>query len=223
MNQKKSKVIMHIALAALALGCILLCIQLIAIKREAATREAEEKRWEERYLRQNTAFNLDPREYYLPYTARAHAEMFLYARVCYYNHMTGSDLELGEIYDFLSSPDERVPVVRPARRNYEEYPRIRAFVDFMWDAMSKAEEPWLGAWGELHYTTPQYEAFFPHVLDTLNRVRAEHPEFADDTFETAPMELMNEIVHKTVDPSYEMDLTIGDERCWRYLPPEVTQ
>lgn len=222
MDSKKSKVAMLIALAALALGCILLCVQLVDMKREAAAHEAQEKIWSERYLRQNTAFGLDPREYYLPYTAQASEEMFLYARVCYYNHMTGSDLELDEIYDFLSSPDERVPVVRPARRNYEEYPRIKAFVDFMWDAKAKPQEPWLDRNGMTQYV-PRYEAFFLECLETLNQVREEYPEFAHYTFETAPMELMDEIVHKTVDPSYEIDLAIEDERCWRYLPPEVTQ
>lgn len=177
-------------------------------EKRAQTKEADALRM--MYLNQNIAFCLPKCEIYLPYSELGYTnrERQLYRMIQYYNYSTDSQLSLDDIYDYLSSPRDRFGL-----KSYEDYPEIKAFIEFELEL----------AYTDYYIPESNRDRLYEEYRSMLDELKKEHPEFEEYTTTTVPFELVDEIMHKIVDPSYEMDLEITDERNYWYITPELLE
>ena len=210
MKHKKAVMIMTIALLSLLLVAVL--TQHISLKQRIAATEREEEYLGQRYDKQNFAFMLPIIRTFVPYAnlRLGYGEMWLFAMITWYNIETGSDLELYDVWEYLSCSYEVYGEFRNQFRVYDNYERIKRYVEFM-DEKRQLESL---AYGTYHYQFK--EAFWDIYLETIQL-----PEFQEYAHAALPYQIVKEIVHKTLDSDYEMNLTVTDERYYMYLGPEA--
>lgn len=185
-------------------------ICLARMQQKSERKAQEEEALSRMYLNQNIAFCLPKYEMYLPYSELGNTdrERQLYKMIQYYNYSTDSHLSLGDIYDFLSSPMDRFGL-----KNYEDYPEIKAYIEFELELV----------YSDFIIPEGDRARLYEKYRFMLDELKKEHPEFETYTTTTVPFELVNEIMHKIVNPSYEMDLEITDERNYGYIAPEILE
>lgn len=196
------------------IAIIVLALRLAQHIQLAKENKEEQQYWEEVYYRQNAAFGLPHSRHYQPYTMLrdGFGEVDLFLHICYYNYQTGSDLKLKEVFDYLSCYYQMWPVTATPQIDYNNFPRIKAFVDFMYPEFVDYS---------LNYFS--YYEFHSEVKKRLRSIQEDHPEFSEYTYDYVPLELLEEISHSIFDPNYEMDLELSDYRYYRFLTPDAYQ
>lgn len=189
---------------------VYLGISLARMQQKEERRIQHEEALRTMYLNQNIAFCLPRYEIYMPYSelGNYNRERQLYKMIQYYNYSTDSHLTLGDIYDYLSSPMDRLGL-----KTYEDYPEIKAYIEFELEL----------AYADYYIPKSDRDRLFEKYSSMLDELKKEHPEFGEYTSTTVPFELVDEIMHKIVDPSYEMDFEITDERNYGYITPEILE
>lgn len=214
----------------LGIACVLLSIWGTDMKQHQDNANAEKRRLAEQYEKQNRAFSLRTYEWYLPYAELRNSrnESALYTLLRYYCYTTGRDLSLEDVWEYLSVAVEYSVTSRGNKahrgeiREYTFYPKIQEYVEFM-DAF----------FDEKNTVADQYVQYFGYnvqdrygkLLDELYQVFDEAIELKPDLSKYGmwdmPFQLKDELVHKVVDPAYQMNLEITDERNYMFLTPEA--
>ena len=222
-NISKRALFAIILLCASVFSGVALIMKYTHLKTELSTMHAEETYMRELYRRQNLAFEMRIAEIYVPYAELQESlgEERLYMRITWYNYRTGSDFTLYDVWDYLSS----VYVIEKGsytdtRKVYTNYERIKAYVDFV-NEMDEIGvlDMFYNQWNEVYQ---QMVTEYPEMKKYRQRV-TEYPEMGEYTRAALPFQLIDEIVHKIVDTSYEMNLEITDERNYMYITPEAME
>lgn len=214
MKDKYKRIICIATIGVLLTSTIVFAAIYLVERQEEAQRIQTEQHIRECYVKQNRAFCLGQWEWFIPYSQLRNysGECSLYQNICYYNYMTGSDFALSDVLEFLAMPYE--PDYGPSERKgelmlYEYYDGIREYVEFM-DELYKMDRV-IG--------TSKAQVFNDQFFDLFYETVDKNPALSKYKSVEAPLQLIDELVHKIVDPAYEMDLEITDERSYMYLTP----
>lgn len=217
MESKKSKWSLIILVVVLAVSLFVTVVLAICLAQHIQLEKKNKENqlyWEEVYYRQNVAFGLPHSRQYQPYTMLRdnYGEVTVFLHICYYNYQTGSDLDMKEVFDYLACYYQAWPVTRTPQIDYNNFPRIKKFVEFMYPEF---------VGGSMNIFS--YYDFYDEYRERLRAIQEKHPEFSAYTDYYAPLELIEEIAHSIFDPNYEMDLEISDYRYYRFLTPDTYQ
>ena len=213
-NKKSKRIIICLVLFStfLLVATAVLAKSLAYQNQLANEAKGEQQYWEEIYYRQNVAFALPNARSYQPYTMLrdGFGEVDLFLHICYYNYQAGGDLELKEVFDYLACYYQVWPVTNTPQIDYNHFPRIKAFVDFMYPEFTGYS-----------LNSLSYYEFLSAYMTKLNEIKKDHPEFSEYEYDYVPLELIEEITHNIYDPDYEMDLELSDYRYYRFLTPDA--